>query len=78
MKKFIKRPITAASHRDDLSTRAERIADELSEFLKDVTIQLSQGDYFDEYDMGDLGRSMDALYDFAQAYNHGKTSADVD
>jgi len=49
---------------------AEDIADRLSIFLNSTSRIKNLDDYLDEYDLEHLGKSMDALYDFAQAYSY--------
>jgi len=71
-KHLIKTPraITAATN-NDLSTKASNIADEISEFLDATSKMGDRSDFLDEYDLEHIGKAQDALYDFAQAYNHG-------
>ena len=47
---------------------AENIADQLSEFLNDISELPDLSDHLDEYDLDHLGAAMDALYWFAQSY----------
>lgn len=73
MKRGIKKnqEIRAARYESKmLWEQAEDIADRLSVFL-DATGRISNlEDWLDEYDLDNLGKAMDCLYDFALMYAH--------
>lgn len=49
---------------------AERIADDIEQFLKDISKIENVDDYFNEYDLKDIDKVKDILTDFAQAYSY--------
>lgn len=67
----MKRAVTASTDKTafkKLSKDAENIADMISEFL-DATSRMNDiGDFLDEYDLENIGKAMDALYDAAQSF----------
>lgn len=67
----MKRVVTASTDKTTfkkLSNDAENIADSISEFL-DATSRMNDiGDFLDEYDLENIGKAMDALYDAARSF----------
>ena len=60
-----------------LYKKAERIADDIEEFIQYIgDIYLDDG-YFDEYDRDAIDKTIDALHDFAQSYSHVMHNEDV-
>lgn len=61
-----------------LYKKAERIADDIEEFINyrlgDIYLD---NEYFDDDDRDAIGKTIDALYDFAQAYSHVMHNEDV-
>lgn len=86
MRKFVKQPkgIKSAKTTDpdkewerftadpgDLSVWAEKIADDLADFLNETGRMEDREYYLADEDMGTLGDCYDCLMDFAQVYDHG-------
>ena len=71
MKRVIKHtnPVIATSlDQSDLAQWAEDIANEIADFLNTTGRLPDREDYFDDEDMGDIGRTYDALIDFSDAW----------
>lgn len=56
---------------------AERIANDIEQFLSDISNIENINDYLDDYDLKDIGKAMDALRDFAQAYSYTTDNEDI-
>lgn len=71
----MKRKIAATYSTSKLYRSAERIADDMAEFLDATTRIADITDYLDTADMKVLGDAMDILYDFALMYSNVEASA---